>query len=60
MRRGRRGAQLQAMGVPLTAAERKAHADQLFNAKRYAEAGEEYHAIERDGSGLSQPIMTRC
>ena len=27
--------QLQAMGTPLTAAERKVHADALFNAKRY-------------------------
>jgi soluble lytic murein transglycosylase len=50
---GQARGQLQAMGVPLTAEERKAHADQLFNAKRYAEAGEEYHAIERDGLGLS-------
>ena len=49
---GQAKAQLQAMGVPLTDAELKAHADQLFNAKRYAEAGGEYHAIER-GSGLS-------
>jgi soluble lytic murein transglycosylase len=45
---------MQSMGSPLTAAERKMHADQLFNAKRYGEAGEEYHAIERDVSGLSQ------
>jgi len=45
--------QLQAMNMPPTAAQRKIHADQLFNAKRYAEAGEEYHSIERDGSGLS-------
>ncbi|MBB5316559.1 transglycosylase SLT domain-containing protein [Tunturibacter empetritectus] len=45
--------QLQAMNTPPTAAERKVHADQLFNAKRYAEAGEEYHSIERDSSGLS-------
>jgi soluble lytic murein transglycosylase len=50
---GQARGQLQAMGVPLTAEERKSHADQLFNAKRYAEAGEEYHAIERDGLGLS-------
>jgi soluble lytic murein transglycosylase len=50
---GQARGQLQAMGVPLTAEERKAHADQLFNAKRYAEAGEEYHAIEHDGLGLS-------
>jgi soluble lytic murein transglycosylase len=49
---GQARGQLQAMGVPLTAEERKAHADQLFNAKRYAEAGEEYHSIERDGLGL--------
>lgn len=45
--------QMQAMGIPLSAAERKSHADQLFNAKRYAEAAEEYHGIERDGGGLS-------
>jgi len=36
--------------MPLTAVERKVHADQLFNAKRYGRAGEEYHSIERDGS----------
>ena len=46
--------QMQAMNMPPTAAERKVHADQLFNAKRYAEAGEEYHAIQHDSSGLSQ------
>jgi soluble lytic murein transglycosylase len=46
--------QMQAMGTPLTAAERKVHADQLFNAKRYVEAGAEYHAIEHDDTGLSQ------
>jgi soluble lytic murein transglycosylase len=46
--------QLQAMGSPLSAAEQKVHADQLFNAKRYAEAGEEYHAIEHNAAGLSQ------
>lgn len=45
--------QLQAMNVPLTAAERKQHADQLFNAKHYAEAGEEYHSISRNDSSLS-------
>jgi soluble lytic murein transglycosylase len=50
---GQARAQMQAMNMPLSAAERKVHADQLFNAKRYAEAGEEYHAIERDGLGLS-------
>jgi soluble lytic murein transglycosylase len=46
-------AQLQAMGMPLSAAEQKMHADQLFNAKRYEEAGEEYHAIEHNATGLS-------
>jgi soluble lytic murein transglycosylase len=45
--------QMQAMNMPPTAAELKVHADQLFNAKRYADAGEEYHAIEHE-SGLSQ------
>ena len=44
--------QMQAMNMPLTAAERKVHADLLFNAKRYTEAGDEYHSIEHD-SGLS-------
>jgi soluble lytic murein transglycosylase len=47
-------AQLQVMGVPVSAAEQKVHADQLFNAKRYEEAGEEYHAIEHNAAGLSQ------
>jgi soluble lytic murein transglycosylase len=50
---GQARTQMQAMNMSPTAAERKVHADQLFNAKRYAEAGEEYHAIERDSSGLS-------
>lgn len=45
--------QMQAMGVPLTAAERKVHADQLFNAKHYGEAGEEYHSIDKNDSTLS-------
>ena len=45
---------LQAMNSGPTAGERKLHADALFNAKRYAEAGDEYHAIERSDSSLSQ------
>lgn len=45
--------QMEALHAPLTAVERKSHADQLFNAKRYAEAGSEYHDIARDGRGLS-------
>ena len=50
--------QLQAMGTPLSPAERKSHADQLFNAKRYTDAGEEYHEIAQNSSksisGLSE------
>jgi soluble lytic murein transglycosylase len=45
--------QLQAMGTPLTAAERKTHADALFNAKRYGEASAEYAAIGRNNPQLS-------
>jgi soluble lytic murein transglycosylase len=40
--------QLQTMGAPLSAAERKTHADALFNAKRYGEAGTEYNAIKNN------------
>jgi soluble lytic murein transglycosylase len=50
---GQARTQLLAMGVPLTAAERKIHADQLFNAKQYSTASDEYHAIAKDSSGLS-------
>ena len=45
--------QLQAMGAPLSAAERKTHADVLFNAKRYGEAGAEYNAIGKNNPQLS-------
>jgi soluble lytic murein transglycosylase len=45
--------QLQAMGEPLSAAERKTHADALFNAKRYGEAAAEYNAIGRNNPQLS-------
>lgn len=44
---------LQALNAGPTAGERKLHADALFNAKRYAEAGSEYGAIKNDSS-LSQ------
>ena len=47
--------QLQNLGSSLSAVDRKSHADQLFNAKRFAEAGAEYHSIEANDSGLSQP-----
>src|SRR6185312_11210065 len=40
-------AQLVTMGAPLSIAERKTHADALFNAKRYTEAGAEYTAIAK-------------
>lgn len=46
-------AQLQAMGSPLSAAQRKTHADALFNARRYSEAGAEYGAIGRNSPDLS-------
>jgi soluble lytic murein transglycosylase len=46
-------AQLTAMGSAPTAAERKVHADELFNAKRYSEASAEYSALRNDPS-LSQ------
>jgi soluble lytic murein transglycosylase len=46
--------QLAAMGVPLSAAERKIHADALYNAKHYADASAEYHALEKNDPGLSQ------
>jgi soluble lytic murein transglycosylase len=46
-------AQLQAMGQPLSTAERKTHADALFNAKRYGEAAAEYNALGRDNPQLS-------
>ena len=50
---GQARTQLQAMGVPLTAAERKIHADQLFNAKQYTAAADEYQAIAQNSTGLS-------
>lgn len=46
--------QLQALGQTPTAAERKLRADAIFNAKHYAEASAEYHAIRNDPT-LSQP-----
>jgi soluble lytic murein transglycosylase len=40
--------QLQSMGLPPSAAERKLRADQMFNAKRFSEANAEYSAIRND------------
>lgn len=51
---GQARSQLDAMGVPLNASERKTHADFLFNAKRYNDAGQEYHEISKGDSSLSQ------
>ena len=51
---GQARSQLQALNMLPNAAERKVHADQLFNAKRYVDAGEEYHSLEHGGAGLSQ------
>lgn len=47
-------AQLMAMNVPLTAGERKQHADALFNAKQYGQAEAEYRALEQNDSTLTQ------
>ena len=46
-------AQLQSIGSPLSAAERKTHADALFNTKRYGEASAEYNAIGRNNPQLT-------
>jgi soluble lytic murein transglycosylase len=45
--------QLSAIGYPLSAAERKTHADVLFNAKRYGEASAEYSTIGKSNPQLS-------
>nr|WP_232298684.1 transglycosylase SLT domain-containing protein [Granulicella tundricola] len=47
---GQARAQMLAMGQGPTAAERKVHADQLFNAKRYGEASIEYASVKNDSS----------
>ena len=41
-------AALMAIGAGPSAAERKVHADQLYNAKRYSEAEAEYESIKND------------
>jgi soluble lytic murein transglycosylase len=45
--------QLIAMHVELTPAERKRHADAMFNAKHFAQAQEEYLALRKDEDGLT-------
>jgi soluble lytic murein transglycosylase len=46
--------QMASMNAPLSAAERKQHADAMFNAKQYTAAEEEYRALQKSGSDLSQ------
>ena len=45
--------QLAAVNVPLTVAERKQHADAMFNAKHYEIAQEEYRALQKDEGELT-------
>ena len=45
---------LAAMSAPLSAADRKQHADAMFNDKQYAQAAGEYREVEKDGKDLSQ------
>ena len=51
--------QLNTMAVPLTSAERKIHADALYNAKHYAEASQEYHALEKNDPASARPTAMR-
>ncbi len=46
--------QLTTMNIPLAAAERKQHADTMFNAKQYNEAATEYRALEKNDTSLTQ------
>ncbi len=46
-------AQLVAVNAPLTAGERKQHADAMFNAKHYEIASGEYRALQKDDGSLS-------
>jgi soluble lytic murein transglycosylase len=46
--------QLAVMNVPLTVAERKEHADAMFNAHQYGDAGIEYRELEKDDKDLTQ------
>jgi soluble lytic murein transglycosylase len=46
--------QLTALNLALTPAERKQHADAMFNAKQFVEAEEEYRSLQKSDNGLSQ------
>ena len=45
--------QLAVMNAPLTLAERKQHADAMFNAHQYGDAAIEYRELEKDGKDLT-------
>jgi soluble lytic murein transglycosylase len=47
-------AQLASLNAPLSAAERKQHADAMFNAKQYSLAEDEYRALQTSSNELSQ------
>jgi soluble lytic murein transglycosylase len=51
---GNAKAQLEAMNLPLTVAERKQHADAMFNAHQYGEAAVEYRMLQKNDSELTQ------
>jgi len=46
--------QLAVMNAPLAPAERKQHADAMFNAKQYSVAADEYRALEKNEKQLTQ------
>ncbi len=46
--------QMALMNAPFSPAERKEHADALFNAGRYEQAETEYKQLQSNGAGLSQ------
>jgi soluble lytic murein transglycosylase len=47
--------QMAAMNASPSAADRKRHADAMFNAKQYLDAEEEYRSLQKSGNDLSQP-----
>jgi soluble lytic murein transglycosylase len=47
-------AQLAVLNAPLSAAERKQHADAMFNAKQYGLAEDEYRSLQKSSNELSQ------
>lgn len=51
---GNAKSQLAVLNVPLTAGERKQHADAMFNAKQYGEAAVEYRMLQENDSTLTQ------